>query len=176
MHGRFHGILKGANGEQIGEKSTPCLVLDFEVTHQLVRGEWSPLTQVLKKKVKLFLTDATLPFTEKKLERLGFNGDYGNPQFDERRTEDGIDLQATDDGKYENWDLASSKQDMSDKAIDFFNAKWRESHLAPATTPAPVPQAAATDTGVPPDAPVAGQARRAAEGGTGVAPEDDIPF
>ena len=80
------GIYYGKVVEAVtGEAGTgkPQLVATFAVTHHLdeQNNAWLPAEADMQRRMYLSLADGAWPYTQGKLELLGFSGDFENPQF-----------------------------------------------------------------------------------------------
>ncbi len=176
-------------GELPSDKRTPFISLIFEITHYAENGQWVETLQQDTRAVMLFLTDRAWPYTKDKLDALGFNGDFANPDFG-KQAKEGVNLECKDDPKdgkvYEKWDLHGFNSAQEHKPLDVeklrvFNARYR-SETSNAATPggappaAPVSQPATTapaEPAVPATQPAAAQPST-----TLAAPalDDDCPF
>lgn len=142
---------------EIGAKKTPCLAVEFEVTHGTMGDDWQSLPRPAKRTVKMFLSDAAWPYSEKKLAKLGFNGDFVYPAFDVENQE-GFELicchDTRDDKTYEKWELAEFQSGSDDVAppentLRRLSARWKTGQAAstkpkgrpnsPPTAPVPKP-------------------------------------
>lgn len=126
--GAYLGTLtKGAVGV-VGKKNTPAMCLTFQVEDQV-------------RTVYLYLSEAALPHTEKKLVSLGFNGIYEAPEF--TRTER-VELRCKHEeyeGKtMERWDLGFLPKPADKDTLSTLSAKFRARNAVPKpTTPPPGP-------------------------------------
>lgn len=159
--GTYHGKLVGANVGKGGQNNTARIELNFEITHIWIGRDgvdWDPTTPIFHRRIRLYLTDKALAFSEQKLQAMGFNGDFENisiesfePQFSK-----GVDLvcehkQGQKD-TYEDWDLvlfqetfSSDLKDIDSKELDRLSARFKQNQDS---TRAPV---------APPGAPAGGQ-------------------
>lgn len=135
--------------------------LDYQWNHQT--NQWGPMPADTTRKLRLAFTDASWKYTKAKLQFLGFNGDFINPQF--APPADGIVLACkhtlSDRGEpREEWELANwggeAKPANPDK-LRVWAAKWKQDTApssAPATKPAlpnrgVAPRPAAAPTPIP---------------------------
>jgi hypothetical protein len=148
--GKYKGYLVDSGVAQLAnEKQTPYLYLAFEIRHDENGDEVEPKIR----DVKIYLSDKALPYAEKDLKRLGFNGRYDSPEFDERLSSDGTTLvcQHNESGGniYENWSIAglggggSEKKPASKNLIRELNSKWK-AHNKSTYTELPARQEEAT--------------------------------
>lgn len=108
--GNYWGYIKNAV-TTTAKTGTTMMVVTFDVTSRLgPGGEWENLDSEMQRSINLALTPAALEWTHKKLKAMGFNGDFGSPEF----SNDGLEFECTheddpkDSGKtYERWDLAN---------------------------------------------------------------------
>lgn len=151
--GTYLGKLKSAVLGQ-AKTGTPQMVLVFDIISVARGGQWEAMNQV-ERTAYLACTDGAWQYTEAKLKKLGFDGNFQEPAFNQSVFDAGIALTCTHrpsnrDGKpQENWDIAdwgSGRQVQSASADVAMNlsARWRASASAPVPAGAPpVPQAAA---------------------------------
>ena len=173
--GTYWGTNPQGAMEEVGEKKTPAMVVTFEVGHIAVNGEWQPLTTTETRDLYLWTTEAAWPTTAKKLETLGFNGDFARPEFDLSGNSGGISLTCAHEtyngAQKEKWELSEwggrERHPASQDLVRRMNARWkqanggyRESPKAPSAPPAR-PQPA------PPAEP---------EYVDGPPPDDEIPY
>lgn len=62
-------------------KGTPSLAMTFSITHIAEGGDWVELADPLERTVFLYMSDNAWKYSKEKLEKLGFNGDFDNPQI-----------------------------------------------------------------------------------------------
>jgi len=93
----------------------------------------------------LSMSGGAWPYTRQKLEALGFNGDFDNPQFDPQKSSNFEVLCKHDEyeGKTtEKWDLANwggGPEKASNDVIKRYNAKWKAEVGSPPPKPAGAP-------------------------------------
>lgn len=129
-------------------KKSPQVTLVFEVQFVSDDGEWIAVDP-FEAYIHWSLAGGAQQYTMEKLERIGFNGDFGNPEFD---FGDGVSLWCKHDdynGKTkEKWDLSREGggiEPVEDQdAIRRFNAIYKEkcSPKPKAATPPPTPEPA----------------------------------
>lgn len=175
--GNYWGKLKegGAITGESSTKKTPQVEIAFIVTHSASNGAWVPLDKPEERTLFLSLSDNAWQYTEKKLDALGFNGDFGNPVFKPEVYSDGVeflcDIEVYDGKSKERWELAkwSGSREATPAGADVvrrLNAMWKSSRNAtgrPAGGPSapPAPKAALSVPPVPPPAPAAKQSATA---------------
>lgn len=103
----------------------------------------------VERRVFLSLHENSMPFTQAKLEALGFNGDFADPKFSDAVHNKGVELvceHSTHNGKAtERWGLANWRPEIKPATADklrHFNAKWKAlggSTQAKPAPPAPLP-------------------------------------
>lgn len=170
--GNYHGNL--INGVMDTAKSSGEAVMQllFQVEYYASNGNWARLDQPLQRTVWVSLSRNALPYAEQKLAVLGFQGDYGDPQFvnpDDSTKPVSVALicrhETYENKDREKWDLVKWGEQREatppdDNTIRTLNQKWRTSQSA-SQAPAgePGPPAATTATTV-----------------DRLPPGDDIPF
>lgn len=150
--GTYFGELVGAGADTLNNaKKTPFIYLTFRVTH-FFAGNWQEV-ELFDRDVKYFLSDSAWPYTEKELQRLGFNGDFVNPEFMDELYKPGTELlcstRASGDKSYEDWELPGrvngSKERVApaNEVLQKFKARWNTNSSArkppPANTPVQTP-------------------------------------
>lgn len=141
--GYYRGDLVGAVFP-LGKKGDVEVHLTFDIVDQAGTPTGN------KRTVFLYTTADAMPYTEKKLNHLAWNGDTATPVFGNPR---GIELQMrseTYEGKpKEKWDLAPPpKENAPAESLNKFAARWRAS--APVPRPATKPPAPPTAKPPPP--------------------------
>lgn len=146
--GSYWGRLISAIMEEVGDNQTPCLTLKFDVTHNAVNGEWVKLANPEQRPVKLFMSEKAWPYTEEKLLRFGFNGDFANPDFS-AEFKAGAELvckHKESNGKwYDEFEfpMVNAEKPASADTVRTWNSRWKSTAGA-----------AAKPAGAPPAAPV----------------------
>lgn len=169
--GDYFGQLKQWGIDEPKEGKTPSIWLEFNVSHVSAKGAWVE-TGEQKRTIYLFISDAAWPYTMEKLNRLGFNGNFGTMDFGDEAKNRGVQLTCRHEeykGKSrEKWDLfyeggSASYTEASPDTIRRLNAKWKaQSTPAPASKPKPpAPASRAADNSSPDHSPIE---------------EKDIPF
>lgn len=165
--GPYWGKIASAAATE-SSKGTPCISVVFNVTHEAQGGQWVEVAAPFKRTVDLYLNDNSWPYTKKKLEHLGFDGNFAQPGFTKG---DGVSLTCSHEvyegrGR-ERWELSdfSSKEikPLDQNAIHLYAAKWKaetQQQAAPKGKPSP-PSRAPAKAAPAPVAPVS---------------EDEIPF
>lgn len=177
----YGSIVSGVMTQLDNAKKTPLMEITVSVTHVAGDGAWVPIG-ACERRLRLFCSENAWPYTERKLQLMGFAGDFAAPQF----TCEGVELQcshkpAQTGGKvYEEWDLANwggEAQPASEEIVRAYTAKWRQGNgysETPAASPPPVaaavaPAPAPAQAQAPPPAPPA-------EPPMGPPTGDNIPF
>lgn len=175
--GTYHGVIDEAV-TSTASTGTPQMVITVGLGHVLnAKGEWDMVQGNQNAKVYLYLSDAAWPFTEEKLKKLGFNGDFGAPKFAETVYTDGVDVECKHEsyqGKTrDKWQFAggSTVEPAAPDAVRVLNARWKAKTGAPPAKPAgrPAPPP-------PKPAPAPEMAGAAAGGGSVETDPKDIPF
>jgi len=171
--GSYQAILRGAVMDT-ANTGNPQMVVKFDVNYF-----FDPSTQAWRetpantvRSLYMSFSQAALPFSQKKLESLGFNGDFKSPEF--AMTNQPVDLTMAHSvykgQQKEKWELASfgGEKDVvkpGDQTLDRLNAMWDQAHpkiATPAAQGVPMQNAPTNTTppaGLPP-----------------VAVADDVPF
>ena len=171
--GDYWGVLRQASVGVSKTNKTPQMVMVFSVTHEATGEGWKEIQQA-DRTIYWALTDKALPYAEEKLRFLGFNGDYGNPQFGEKSQ--GCSLRCKHEdykgNTQERWDLAewggAGAEKAGDDVIRLLNAQWK-SHNGSQPKPAGKPKPPAPPAKTP-------VAQEVAPDGEPVPKGDNIPF
>jgi hypothetical protein len=168
--GNYLGLLVDGVVGATGEKKTPCLKVGFRVVSKAGPSGWVEMNPAVDCSVYIYLSDAAWSVSESKLNALGFNGSFRQPEFGDDAKTSGVILECKHEeykGRMkEKWEIAASGSKLDDMPTDVarvMEAKWRATHTAkptpkpaakptPAAKPAPAPAPAAP----PPPAPVPG--------------------
>lgn len=145
--GIYSGNFKSATTTQSGTNKTDTLAIVYEITHVADGTDWAELPVPIERTVFLYLSDKAWEYSKKELERLGFNGDFANPDFAEKR----VDLEAYNDtynGQTKlKWKLAggggSFVAEPADSSVTRrLNALWKSEapKAKPAGRPNPPPK------------------------------------
>jgi hypothetical protein len=123
-------------GRQDNEKKTPYIYIEGEITHVAENGGWTELRKPETRTIKLYMSEKAAPHSIKKLDALGFNGDFKNPLLSEESM-NGIavecDHEANNGKTYEKWQLpgGSMKHEaVSGDEIRRLNALYRQNKAA----------------------------------------------
>lgn len=151
--GYYMGRFKEAVLTSQGDKKTPALAMKFDIVSFKNNGTLEMLAGDQERTVFLWLSDEAWQYSEEKLKRLGFNGDFDSPKF--TKTDDDVELQCDHeeyDGKTrEKWNLAFAGSMVVEKStpdvVRLMNARWRQSV---GTTPPPANTAPAAPSPPPP--------------------------
>ncbi len=126
----YHGRLIGHKVTTSGSGAAQ-VELDFTVSHIQRGQDWEALPQEMAVTVFLSLHENAWKYSTKKLESLGFNGDFRNPVFGTDASTEGVGLRATEE-TYNNklrtrWDLANwgGNEPAGDDVLARLNAKYK---------------------------------------------------
>lgn len=162
-------ILRGET--TVSGNGTKAMKVTCNADHIAADGTWQQVSPI-ECDVYLYLTSDAMSFSVACLERWGFNGQFGCPEFTSERV-DVVCSHKEFKGKLrERWDYPrqSGGASATEDDVRKFDAEWRATHTQPAT-PAGAPA-------TPPVAAVAAQAPPAAlEPPTPATPEgEEVPF
>lgn len=141
--GTYFGTLVAAGTDTLNnEKKTPYFYLTFQIEQQIDEDGNCMQIEPVSRDVMLYLTDAAVDYTLKKLKALGFNGNFETPTFNTELTEIGCKLYCTHnpsgDKTYENWSLengGNSEKERKPLSRDItrkFEAKYKSFAEVPA--------------------------------------------
>lgn len=129
--GIYQGIVTGADYGKRGSNGTNSFRINFKCVARRERGQWVPLSEAIDAPVYLYTSERAWEYTEAKLEKLGFNGDFRNPQFDDAAYEKGVVLECRHEDyrgeKQVRWDISFGTTEPADD-IDALADKWRKNH------------------------------------------------
>ena len=150
--GNYWGTLKGGQ-TGVAQSGNPKVTLTFTVTHVAAGQEWESIRDPFGCYVDIALTDNAWPYSQKKLESLGFNGDFGDGMA---FTETGAKLVCKHDnyeGRIrEKWELDGGfgeRQQADANTVRKLNALWKAKNgtpKPPAGKPKAPPAAAAPES------------------------------
>jgi hypothetical protein len=133
----------------------PQMVVQLNVSHEAANGEWQELAQPQQRRMYWSPSDAAMPYSTEKLERIGFNGDFSAPDCSDT-AKGGVEVECKHEqynGKdQEKWDMPSAGSEIErapDDQLRLLTAKWKNQHgakKAPTGKP-PAPPTAAPATG-----------------------------
>lgn len=141
--GLYHGtIKKGVTSKS--SKGNPQMCITFDVTHAWVGADWDDIPKPFERTVFLSCTDAAWPYTEEKLDKLGFNGDFDNPAFTETEADLECKIETYEGKTKDKWDLAgggSFEPEPAPKDVTRqLGAKWKATRQPAAKPPAGRPK------------------------------------
>lgn len=112
------------------EGKSPAMAIEFDL-------------ETCKRTVFLYLSDNAWPYTEEKLRRLGFNGNFEAPEFTATECELACKHEEYEGKMKEKWDVAGGfkAEPAPPDVAKQFGAKWRASTGAPPAKPAGKPSA-----------------------------------
>jgi len=159
--GNYYGrLVSGALG--VANNGSEQMVLTWEITHVAIDGQWADI-QPCQRRMYLSFSGGAEPYTRKKLESLGFNGDFENPGFGDDATAKGLTLVCKHNehkgNTQERWDLAGFGESEIKRATPDVArrraALWRQQHQARPAQPGRTRPTAAKPAAPPPvdDAP-----------------------
>jgi len=164
--GTYSGMLVACAMDTLeNKKRTELLRVTFRITHESANSAWVQLPKAVERSVRMFMSDGAWPYTQRKLEALGFNGDFMHPDFSDEAKSKGIVLacehQQSGGKTYENWELADwggnrEPTPPPDESLMRLSAKYKND-LAANTPPAgaptspPTPEPVAPPAASPPD-------------------------
>lgn len=134
----------------------PQMAIRFSITHQAEGNGWKEICPQ-DKYIYLTLDGAAMPYSEQKLEALGFNGDFERPVFE---SANGVNLTCrheTYEGKSrEKWELADwgggrEPEPAGADVIRKLNALWKAKREQAARKPTGQPQRPAPPAPPPAD-------------------------
>ena len=125
-NGTYFAHYNSAQAIVLGEKKTPFITLVFDISHKLLDGKWEECGATFQRNIRICVSDGVWNNeTAKrilldKLDALGFNGDFANPVFSAEflLSNDGVQLKCEYDGKYNNWDFATSLTQREVQPLD----------------------------------------------------------
>lgn len=94
MSERFYLALLRTGQMTKTKKGDPQMALVFDVTDEARDGNWIPLPRPMERTVYLSFTDAASPYSERKLEQLGFNWNFEVPEFSVVRENKAVELKS----------------------------------------------------------------------------------
>ena len=137
------------------KEGKPQLAVTFDVAHVAENGAWKPMGSAYERTVFMSFSDAAMPYTEDKLQKLGFNGDFDNPAF----SVEGVSLECRHEQyngrQTEKWDLSGgtfTPEKADDETIRHLNRLWKARQVGKAKAPAGNPSSpppAAVETAAP---------------------------
>ena len=143
--GTYYGHLERSIIEAKEKTKSAFMALYFNVTHVLENNEWVPINECTLC-IRWYLTEAAWQHSLPKMKKLGFDGDFDNPKWDQKVYE-GIQLYCKLD-EYEGkpkevWDVsfeAPAPKKAENDILSKLKAKWKlENPPAPAKAPQPAP-------------------------------------
>lgn len=157
--GHYYGFIVSAQTcEPEKADGKPFVRIQFNIPYQAGSDnagnpQWVELPEPLQRDVLLSLSEKAWQYSEKKLEFLGFNGNFAEPGFE---SQEGVELecshQARDGQMRERWDLANwgggaSYKSATQQVLAQLQQRWnqdKKAAQAPAGAPPAPPKPAAT--------------------------------
>mgnify|MGYP000270049554 CR=1 FL=1 len=127
------------------KSGNPQVVLKFSVTHFLEGEDWVPIQNV-ERTLYLPLGGKAWEYTQKKLSKLGFQGDFESPAFVGPAVDTGVSLdmvhETYQNKEKERWDLSGggAVEKASKDVTRQLNSRWR-SEVGSGETAAKAPPA-----------------------------------
>jgi len=152
--GTYQADFVEAECQSRGENKTPFIVLTFQVKAVAAHEDWKSIEPVYRD-VSFPLTEKAWPFSEERLRKLGFNGDFRNPDIAEH-WQRGINLQCKHrqgrNDVFEDWSIpaiegGSSSEPLSDADLRRFTARWKGNNPTRTAPPASSPLPATSEPG-----------------------------
>lgn len=144
-------IVEAGLRELPNEKRTVVFYITVELAYEESNGQWVPLDPAYGspclRDVEWFCSEKAWPHTVKRLERLGFNGDFKQPRFSPEHEESLVVQcrhETRDDRTYERFDTeppAAEKSPPGEDVYRLLSARWGNNQ-APARPAGPPPRAA----------------------------------
>jgi hypothetical protein len=142
--GAYCGTIHMASATE-SSKGTPCISVVFEITDEARDGQWVAVPQRFKRTVDLWLNDNSWPYTKRKLEVLGFNGDFASPSFSKGTDVSLLCSHEVYEGRgREKWELAEMApreiKPLDQAKVHLFAARWTaetQQQAAPKGKPSP---------------------------------------
>lgn len=177
--GTYLGLLTECGSDSLNnDNKTPFFYLAFGIEERLNEaGQTEKLDQPIVRDVRFWLTDKAFDGTCKKLQSLGFNGDFANPTMNPAMMIEPVKLDCRhveNGGKtYEEWSIMGMNGDRERKpvtsdAVRRFNAKYKQ--IAGAFQESPAQQNARAAA----HAAIAAQREKMQTANVGA--ENDVPF
>lgn len=74
-------VIEIGTGRSQNERQTPYLYIKGNITHVWDGAQYDKLVTPLVRDVRYFVSDGAMPMTMPRLEAIGFNGDFANPDI-----------------------------------------------------------------------------------------------
>lgn len=137
--GTYFGQLQGGKVTK-AKSGSPQMEVEFLVINVWNGSEWTPIAPGTMRTIYMSLTDDAWPYSQRKLEALGFNGNFRDPDFGNEAKGEGVQLLCNHDsynGKAsEKWELANwGKRENGSAGADVLRtleARWKSNAAAPA--------------------------------------------
>jgi len=119
------------------------VVLEWAVTHVASSNDWSELPAEIKAFMYFSCADGAFKYTMKKLESLGFNGDFGTLGFSNEAHTDGVEVVAKTEIGHDNkprqsWELVNwggGGERADDSIVAGLNARYKAASAPAAAIP-----------------------------------------
>lgn len=141
-------IVKGITTK--AQTGNPQMAVLLHITHDASNGEWRQLNEIIERNLYIALTDSAMPYAEQKLKTLGFNGDFGQPEFAIKAvavicTHDDYQGKTRERWDLREWGEKPDAERADDDVVRQLNAKWKarqanaQRNAPPAVDSAPSP-------------------------------------
>ena len=177
--GTYFGQVQGGKVTK-AKSGSPQMEVEFLVINVWNGSEWTPIAPGTMRTIYMSLTDDAWPYSQRKLEALGFNGNFRDPDFGDEAKGEGVQLLCNHDsynGKAsEKWELANWGRKENEAAgadvLRTLEARWKSAAAPakPAGRPTP-PPARGNGKAATRAAPVAAPAATATAPETATVPE-----
>ena len=90
--GSYLGLLVSGTPGASPEKKSPLIDVTFKIVSRAGASGWEDVTPPMDRRVSIYLSDAAWTYSERKLEQLGFNGSFRQPDFSDESKTTGVIL------------------------------------------------------------------------------------
>lgn len=148
--GQYHGKLIKASFVNWGGNNTPCIQFEFQIGFFWQDEVWKPI-DIITRHIRLFTTEKAWDYTEKKLEAMGFNGDFSNVRVNQELYSDGTPLKLTIKNDFDNWDFdgfggSVAAEPAGKESVLEMSAKWKSNHKNTSPSPGNPPEQECDET------------------------------
>lgn len=113
-------------------KGKPVIALHFVIIQEAQGEEVKNIETTFDRTVFYYMSDAAWLFTEEKLRKLEFNGEFTNPRVADKYYDPGAWLICTHDKNYEKWDIAEVSggkvelKELDKKQLKLLETKFKQ--------------------------------------------------
>ena len=141
-HGAIYYAAIDSGTTTTAKTGNPQIVIQLTITHQSIAGTWKPVDHE-QRRMYISLTDDAWPYSEPKLNHLGFNGSFTKPQFEMKGVSVTCKHEDYKGQQKERWELADfggggELTQADEGTLRRLNAKWKAT-AAPAPAPTATP-------------------------------------